>query len=429
MGKSAFLFLTIAALLLASVPAVRADWRQEAEAQLQARQYQKALEILGAQTAEAGNVDFLCLRAQAYLETGRLIDAVKDMEKALAVDPNCAECHGIYARSFTRQRDMDNAMREGLKAVELGKTPTTLLARATAYMGAGDLDKALADLDEAIRLKSDQAECYLARGAIHRFREQYDKAMADFQTAAKYDKRPYKSHLEFATTHALRGDPIAAKTEINKAVELAPEIYLGYLARAFIHQEYGENDLALADFNKAAALAPQTAEVIFAKANMEVMLGRNTQAEQTLKGARAVCDGIPDWYVMLYLVLKSLNKNEESLALLDDLVSKTPHQWNGYNLRGQHYAANRDFEKALIDFDKAISIAPKAVEPKMNKATVLAALKRPQEALAMLNTLIAEHPKNITILEMRMQLHEALGNSAAALADLQAIEALKQTKK
>jgi len=429
MRKRGFFCLILAALVLAGVPAVRADWVTDVGAQLRARQYQKALDILGTQSAEADGVDYLCLRALAYLETGRLVDAAADMEKALTKDPNCAECHGIYARIFTRQREMEGAMRHGLKAVELNKTPTTLLARATAYMGAGDLDKALADLDEAIRLRADQPEFYLARGAIYRFREQYDKATADFQQAAKYDPRPYKAHLEFATTHALRGDPVAAKTEIDQAVALSADIYLAYLARGFIRQEYGENDQALADFNKAAALAPQTAEVVFAKANMLVMLNRHAEAEKTLLSAKAVCGEIPDWYVMLYLVLKSQNKNDQALALLDELISKTSNQWNGYNLRGQHHAANRDFNKALADFEKAIALAPKAVEPRLNKATVLTALKRPQEALALLDEVIAEHPKNLMLLDMRMQLHEAMGNTAAALADLQMIESIKKSGK
>jgi hypothetical protein len=49
--------------------------------------------------------------------------------------------------------------------------------------------------------------------------------------------------------------------------------------------------------------------------------------------------------------------------------------------------------------------------------------------VTVINQVVADHPNQVLPLQIRMQLFEALGRNAEALADLERIQALKQGQK
>src|SRR5689334_2450089 len=59
--------------------------------------------------------------------------------------------------------------------------------RAKAYGQTGDLDRCLADIEEAIRLDPTNAVAVGARGDVHLARKDYQRALADYTSAAALD--------------------------------------------------------------------------------------------------------------------------------------------------------------------------------------------------------------------------------------------------
>ena len=55
--------------------------------------------------------------------------------------------------------------------------------RGQAYGEQDLLDEVLVDMREAIRLDTDHADAYRVRGDCQRYKGEYDKAIADFDTA------------------------------------------------------------------------------------------------------------------------------------------------------------------------------------------------------------------------------------------------------
>ena len=55
------------------------------------------------------------------------------------------------------------------------------------HAAVNDLDKALADLNEAIRLDANNAGAYFLRGKVYAAKEDYAKAKADLDRAIKLD--------------------------------------------------------------------------------------------------------------------------------------------------------------------------------------------------------------------------------------------------
>jgi tetratricopeptide (TPR) repeat protein len=421
MRKALFVVL---ALLFFVAPAL-ADWQADARAALTDREYQKAVDII-AKSGDVTTADGLLMRGEAYFEMGRVLDAEKDVTSAVKLDEGHAAAQASLALIYAKQRAVDLALTHAEKAVELQRTADTLYSRGVVYLGAGRIDEALTDIEAAIALNGKNPDFHRARGAILRYRSKFDEAMTEFNLALKFDKKPYKVYLETASLHVLRGNPVDAKGDIDKAVNAAPELYYGYLGRAAVKEAYGEMEAALTDYTKAIQLAPQVAELYFNQANLLVGLKRVQQADQVLTAGKPYCEDIPDWYVMVSLVQSTLGKQTEALATLDELIRRTPTEWQGYTLRGQLHGSTGDFEKAQADFDKAIQIDPEAAEPQLNKAKLLMAQKDADGALAILNAMIAKHPDAPALYQMRMQIYETLGKTAAALADLNKAQELKK---
>lgn len=66
--------------------------------------------------------------------------------------------------------------------------------RGNAYARWGDLDRAIADFDEAIRIKADYVAAYTDRGVAYALKEEPDRAIADFTEAIRIDPNHFTAY-------------------------------------------------------------------------------------------------------------------------------------------------------------------------------------------------------------------------------------------
>lgn len=172
-----------------------------------------------------------------------------------------------------------------------------------AYFEKDDNEKALADLDQAIKVDPEYAAPYNNRGLVYSSLGEQEKAFADF----------------------------------NRAIEL--ELYFGkaYLNRGLEYFEIGDYDNAIADISKAIELASEFKLTFIA----------------TLESRRESTE-IPDWGELIY----RKNKQEE---YEDAQISASLAE--AYQMRAFAYLQKGEFEKAMADFDKAGELSPDAGIP------------------------------------------------------------------
>jgi tetratricopeptide (TPR) repeat protein len=153
---------------------------------------------------------------------------------ATAVDASATTIGGSYARGCFEAATNARPLKDGMRlcnsalideALALEHRAATLVNRGIVQMQARKLDAAIADFDEAIRLRPETAEAYINKAiALQRMGGRDDEAVA-------------------LLSEGLARNP------------LRPEV--AYYQRAVANEELGRVRAAYEDYSRAAALAPQ----------------------------------------------------------------------------------------------------------------------------------------------------------------------------
>lgn len=132
-----------------------------------------------------------------------------------------------------------------------------LAARATAYYKKGDMDKAIATLDELIRQLPTLVGAYITRGSAYQLKGQLHKALADFDQAIRLDPKSARAYCDRADLEDdLFNQPDKALADYNEAIRLAPNFQRAYYDRGTLFIGRHNYDRAIADLTRAIQLAP-----------------------------------------------------------------------------------------------------------------------------------------------------------------------------
>jgi len=95
--------------------------------------------------------------------------------------------------------------------------------RGIAYAKKGDLDRAIADFDQALRLDPDSTFALNNRGAAYARKGQYSEAIADFNEAIRLDSQSATAYNNRGTAYAKLGEYDRALEDFEQAVRLDPK--------------------------------------------------------------------------------------------------------------------------------------------------------------------------------------------------------------
>jgi tetratricopeptide (TPR) repeat protein len=166
--------------------------------------------------------------------------------------------------------------------------------RGWSYHELGDLDRALADYSEKIRLQPEAADGYGWRGSAYLDQGDYPNALADY-------------------TRAIELDPES------------PDIAIWYGDRGIAHDSLGEHEQAIADFTRSINLAPDVAVIWNSRCWARAVWGRE--------------------------LVEALDDCNEALAL-------DPEDFNAWDSRGLVHLRREEWAEALADYQASLDLMP-----------------------------------------------------------------------
>lgn len=124
---------------------------------------------------------------------------------------------------------------------------------------AGDYDLAIAEYNEAIRLKPDFVAPHANLGTIYVCRGEWKKAIAKFSEALQLKPDDFSFYYIRANIYYRIGDYDEALTDYSAAIRLAPHSAGAFINRGLTYDRQGNHDKAVADYNQAIRLTPNMA--------------------------------------------------------------------------------------------------------------------------------------------------------------------------
>jgi len=219
--------------------------------------------------------------------------------------------------------------------------------RARLVLYKREDDRALADLDEAIRLDGGRAPYYTLRSGIHLKKGQFDKLVADAGKAIELDPN--------------QDDAIA---DSSQAIKLGPQRAMSYVDRASLWTENAEYAKALADFDTAFRLDPDSAAAYAGRADFWAK--RHEREKESADYTEAIrLDPNSAYYrVRRANSYSAQGLHARAIADYDEALWLEPNNAEIFVCRGIEWEKDADAalvepDKAMADFERAIALDPK----------------------------------------------------------------------
>jgi tetratricopeptide (TPR) repeat protein len=148
------------------------------------------------------------------------------------------------------------------KAIESGRyagkdLARVLIFRAKAYGQTGDLDRCVADIEEAIRLDPTNANAVGSRGDVYLAKKDYERALASYTKAAALDPANPLVFIGRGIVHVATGDLDRAMLDFEQAVRLQPALAAGLYWRGIAKRLKGDAAAGEADIAAAKKIDPK----------------------------------------------------------------------------------------------------------------------------------------------------------------------------
>jgi len=278
--------------------------------------------------------------------------------------------------------------------------------RCACYYDLGDYAKALEDANQAVALAPKEADSYRWRAHAADALGQCELAVSDLTEVLRLDPKDSWLYYERGRAQCGLGDFRAALADAERFLAKCPDEALGHQALASARDHLHETDAALAAIDEAVRLEPNNGEFQFFRARLLWELGRLEEASAEYEAALGQpCMERGEW---------------RDMAIMD-------RHW----LAGQIAQKNGDYREAIRQYDAALKVIEQSDESQesihrparlyYDRALAWHLLSEYENALRDLDEAVRLKPKTVTFLDFRAGLLLESGRFEEALAGYEAV--------
>jgi TolB-like protein/Flp pilus assembly protein TadD len=361
---------------LTDVFAIQTDLAQKIASSLQAKLSPNEKERLDRQPTQNADAYLLFIQAHDYANRPDHLhdDSLKAeelFEQAIKLDPKFAAAFAglsmvqswIYhtfdptpARREKARLNADESLR-----LEPNLPEGHLALGFSYYYGDRDYGRALAEFEIAKRDLPNDAQAYLAIGAIQRRQGKWTESTANLEKAAALDPKNASMLINLASNHMALRNFEAADNTLDRALAIAPESVAALALKAYLAAEW-RGDLSVAEKQSAAipAEADPNGLVTWERYWMAML-------QRKFPEALAVVQKFPRETLITYTTAPAPK------AFLEGTV---------HFLQGDMTSSHTEFEKARVVSEQLLRDAPEDPARHAQQGLILAALGRKGEAIA-----------------------------------------------
>jgi tetratricopeptide (TPR) repeat protein len=283
-------------------------------------------------------------RAAWHLRNGRIKEGLDDLNLSIKADSTYGPAWSAKGDALYYMQNFEGSIEHLDICLEYAPNNTNCkLRRAEMYIHLSQYEKALALINDALRINNQLHEAYWMKSFIYRDNGQIDKALSSLQTA----------------------------------IEVNPNFFDGYISLGMAYLEM--NDLIAIDyFNSAISLRPRSVE---AKYNLAMFY----QQQDYSKGRENLDNSLILYEEILeidstnasaafnsgFIHLEYLQDYQEAEWWFGQAIEKLPHYHQAFFNRGLARESQDKYTEALEDYNEALRLKPDYTAAALCKSRVL----------------------------------------------------------
>jgi tetratricopeptide (TPR) repeat protein len=278
----------------------------------------------------------------------------------------------------------DEAIAACTRAIKSGTYNGKTLALAYSNRGVewrakGDLARAIADYDEAIKADPQQPAAYNNRGIAYAAAADYDRAIADYDKAIELNPTYASALNNRGLAYFNNGQKERAIADYDAAIKLEPDaVRLNNRGNAYASR--AQYDRAIQDFDAAVNLDAQYAIAVYNRGNAHFAKGDADRAIANYDQALALNPKYEDALVNRGVAHEKKGALDRAIADYEEAIKLEPKDAVAYNNRGNALLKKGDYDRAIADYDRAIKLDGKYVAAYFSRAIAHEGKKRFDEA-------------------------------------------------
>ena len=347
-------------------PAWILPWAEIGFILLESGRPEEAVEHLLAAGPERAPLDtrYYSALGAALREMGRYEESLKAFESSLELNPDdsplvaaaavTAALAGDKAKSnrYAKTARYMGASDEFDLLLELAKAMKTLMPTHIPDKH----DEEIAALDAAIRRSPGDTNLFLRRSRAHFLKREDSRAIADLDEVLKLDSDNVPAYVLRGVVYGYMGQFGRLISDMTEAIRIDPCIAMAYHHRGLAYGELDELDLAISDLTRAIRLEPDNADTYRGRGDCRRYREEYSLAVADYDAALALDPEHASSYRGRGAAYRMMGEHDRAIKEYDEAVRFDPEDFFALRFRGDAYLAKGDYDRAVADCEAALSI-------------------------------------------------------------------------
>lgn len=281
--------------------------------------------------------------ARAYFDRGVSLDkagsrqeAQTAFDEAERLDPKYGKLRIEHNTEIALARNTSGTRTDS--PIDLDPRLSELNQQALASLERKDLDTALGQYSNILRIYPTFAEAWYGRGIVFLEKDLPDSAVQDLNQAIRFAPDHAQAYGERGRAYLKMDDAGRAIQDTTEAIHLKPDLAIAHVYRATAHLRKSSFDLALADLDEAVkndARMKDKQRSLFAE-------GYRGQGTKQMAARH--------WDEAIASFEKAISFEKDGQKRINPLLAQA------YRERGLDHARRREFPEAVRDLNKAVEL-------------------------------------------------------------------------
>ncbi len=251
------------------------------------------------------------------------------LNKKILDNPDDASLYNERAKIYLQFKQFEEAINDSKRSIRLDSTNATFyLTEADVFFAANETRNAKDLLEQVVKKFPENTDGLLKLGELYYFVKQYENAFSKINQALKINENLAKAYYLKGNIYKEIGDTAKAISSLETAIEQDNKNAGVFLDLGLIYAAK-KNALAFEYYDNAIKLDPSNIEALYAKAKL----------------------------------FQDINQIKDAVLIYNQILkNNSTHIYSIYNLGAIEFGINKNPQKALDYFTKAININPKYAE-------------------------------------------------------------------